>query len=64
MLDFDSYLNIAKSAALLAGEFLLKAQGKDHEVLLNTGRDLKLKLDIDAEEIIKEYINNDKRYTR
>jgi myo-inositol-1(or 4)-monophosphatase len=58
MLDFDSYLNIAKSAALLAGEFLLKAQGKDHEVLLNTGRDLKLKLDIDAEEIIKEHINS------
>ena len=63
MLDLDSCLKTAKSAALLAGDFLLKAQGKDLEVLLNTGRDLKLQLDIDTEEIIKEYITSESTFS-
>ena len=62
MPDLDSCLKIAKSAALLAGDFLLKAQGKDLEVLLNKGRDLKLQLDIDAEEIIKEHISSESAF--
>ena len=57
MLELDSLLNIAKSAALLGGDFLHKQQGTDLRVLLNEGRDIKLQLDIDTEEIIKEYIS-------
>ena len=51
MIDFNQSLQIAKSAALLAGEFLLKAQGSDLKILLNQGRDLKLQLDIDTEKL-------------
>tara|TARA_B100000686_G_C16707117_1_gene926971 strand:+ start:359 stop:1102 length:744 start_codon:yes stop_codon:yes gene_type:complete len=63
MLDLDSCLKTAKSAALLAGDFLLKAQGKDLEVLSNTGRDLKLQLDIDTEEIIKKHISSESTFS-
>ena len=55
-MNLDEYIDIAKSAALLAGEFLLKSQGKDLDILLNKGRDLKLQIDIDAERIIKEQL--------
>ena len=51
MIDFDNCLNIAKSAALLAGEFLLQARGQDIKVLLNKGRDIKLQIDLDTENI-------------
>ena len=57
MVDLYQSLQIAKSAALLAGEFLLRAQGTDLKILLNQGRDLKLQLDIDTENIIKNYIS-------
>ena len=41
MIDFNQCLQVAKSAALLAGKFLLKAQGDDLKILLNKDRDLK-----------------------
>jgi len=56
MLDLDFCLKIAKSASLLAGEYLKKQQTKNLKILLNEERDLKLQIDIDAEEIIKEHI--------
>ena len=56
MLDLDSCLQIAKSAALLAGDYLKEQQTKNLKILSNNARDLKLQIDIDAEEIIKEYI--------
>ena len=58
MVDLDLCLKTAKSGALLAGEFLLKAQGKDLKVLSNKGRDLKLQLDLDTENIIKEHLTS------
>ena len=63
MIDFYHSLQIAKSAALLAGEFLLKSQGTDLKILLNQGRDLKLQLDIDTENIIKDYISAHSNYS-
>lgn len=57
MIDFDNCLNIAKSAALLAGEFLSQARGQDIKVLLNKGRDIKLQIDLDAENIIKDFLS-------
>ena len=63
MVDLYQSLQIAKSAALLAGEFLLRAQGTDLKILLNQGRDLKLQLDIDTENIIKNYISAHSSYS-
>ena len=56
MPDLDSCLQIAKSASLLAGNYLKEQQTKNLKIISNNARDLKLQIDIDAEEIIKEYI--------
>ena len=56
MLQIDSYIDIAKSAALLAGTYIKDQQNKDLEILLNKGRDIKLKVDVDAEKIIKDHL--------
>ena len=63
MINFNQSLQIAKSAALLAGDFLLKAQGSNLKILLNQDRDLKLQLDIDTEKIIKDYISSHSNYS-
>jgi len=63
MIDFNHSLEIAKSAALLAGDFLLKAYGSDLKILHNEGRDIKLQLDIDTENIIKDYISAHSSYS-
>jgi myo-inositol-1(or 4)-monophosphatase len=54
MLELDICLEIAKSAALKAGKYLLENQGKELKILLNQGRDIKLQLDIDTEQLIKD----------
>ena len=56
MLDLESCLQIAKSAAFLAGDYLKEQQTNNLKILSNNARDLKLQIDIDAEEIIKEQI--------
>ena len=56
MLELDSYLEIAKSAALLAGEYIKDQKNRDLEILLNEGRDIKLQVDVDAEKIIKDHL--------
>ena len=56
MLQIDSYIDIAKSAALLAGTYIKDQKNKDLEILLNEGRDIKLKVDVDAEKIIKDHL--------
>ena len=62
MLDLNQCLENAKSAALLAGEFILNEQGKNLEVLSNAGRDLKLQLDMDSEKLIKDHISSNSSY--
>jgi myo-inositol-1(or 4)-monophosphatase len=57
MIELESCLETAKSAAMLAGDFLKNNQGVNPKILFNQGRDIKLQLDIDTEEIIKEYIS-------
>ena len=52
MIDLDLCLDTAKSAALLAGEFLLKARTNDIKVLYNKDRDIKLQIDLDTENIM------------
>jgi len=58
MIDLDLCLDTAKSAALLAGEFLLKARTNDIKVLYNKDRDIKLQIDLDTENIIKEFLSS------
>jgi len=63
MIEMNECLQIAKSAALLAGEFLSKTEISDLKILLNKGRDLKLQLDIDTENIIKDFIQSHSDYS-
>ena len=56
MLELDYWLEIAKSAALAGGKYLLDNQGKDLQILCNDGRDIKLQLDTDTEKVIKQNI--------
>lgn len=58
MIELDTWLEIAKSAALDGGNYLLANQGKDLEVLLNEGRDIKLQLDTDTENLIKKTLRS------
>jgi len=58
MLDLPNLLEIAKDAALIAGKHLQKNQNEDLQILLNAGRDVKLKIDQDTEELIKKEITS------
>jgi len=58
MLDLPNLLEIAKDAALIAGKHLQKNQNEDLQILLNAGRDVKLKIDQDTEELIKKEISS------
>tara|TARA_B110000008_G_scaffold265479_1_gene290692 strand:+ start:585 stop:1328 length:744 start_codon:yes stop_codon:yes gene_type:complete len=56
--DLNKLLDIAKEAAILAGDFLVKSMNDDLKILQNEGRDLKLQIDQDAEALIKDYIKS------
>ena len=58
MLELDAWMEIAKLAAIEGGNYLLANQGKDQEVLLSEGRDIKLKLDTDTEHLIKKILKS------
>ena len=58
MIELDTWLEIAKLAALDGGNYLLANQGEDLEVLLNEGRDIKLQLDTDTENLIKKTLRS------
>ena len=57
MIDIDKSLEIAKDAALLAGKFLISANNDAQKILADDGRDIKLQIDQDAENLITEYIS-------
>ena len=57
MIDIDKSLEIAKDAALLAGKFLISANNDAQKILIDDGRDIKLQIDQDAENLITEYIS-------
>ncbi|MDB0042212.1 inositol monophosphatase [Gammaproteobacteria bacterium] len=63
MLELDTWLEIAKSAALKGGKHLLKNQGKELKVLLNQGRDIKLQLDTDTEYLIKKSLSSQSAFS-
>ena len=63
MLELDSWLAIAKSAALEAGKYLLINQDKELKILHDEGRDIKLQLDLDTENIIKKNISSQSEFS-
>jgi len=63
MLRLDSWLEIAKSAALQGGQYILGNQDKELKILLNQGRDIKLQLDIDTEQIIKGILTSQSEFS-
>ena len=63
MLELDSWLETAKLAALKGGQHLLENQGEKLEVLLNQGRDIKLQLDVDTEQIIKGILTSQSAFS-
>jgi myo-inositol-1(or 4)-monophosphatase len=58
MYKLDKWLEIAKSAALKGGKYLLENQGKELKILLNQGRDIKLQLDVDTEQLIMDSLRS------
>ena len=63
MLELDAWLEIAKSAALKGGKYLLENQGKELKILFNQGRDIKLQLDIDTEQLIKDSLKSQSTFS-
>ena len=63
MLELDLWLEIAKSAALEGGNYLLQNQGKELKVLMDSGRDIKLQLDTDTEKLIKESLSSQSSFS-
>ena len=58
-IDFNKELNIAKKAALEAGNFLRENKIDLNKTISSTIRDIKLQADIEAEKIIKDIIKKD-----
>ena len=54
-------LEIAKQAAKISGNFLKNDFHQDQEASLNKGRDIKLKIDIESEKLILEFINQNSK---
>lgn len=57
MINLLDNLEIAKLAAITAGQYLKRNFYKNHKIILDDGRDIKLKIDQDTEAIILECIN-------
>ena len=58
-IEFIKELNIAKKAALKAGNFLRKNKIDINKTISSTNRDIKLQADIESERIIKEILKKD-----
>ena len=58
MIDILNNLEIAKKAALKAGSVLLGSKDDLNQLQTSSGRDIKLKADIEAEKLIKECISS------
>ena len=56
MKDILNNLEIARNAALEAGNMLLNSKADLNKEKISSGKDIKLKADIEAEKFIKEYL--------
>jgi len=58
MTDILNNLEIAKNAALEAGNMLLNLKGDLNKENISSGKDVKLKADIETEKLIKKYLQS------
>jgi len=56
MTDILNNLEIAKNAAIKAGNILLNLKAELNKENISLGKDIKLKADIEAEKLIQEYL--------
>ena len=61
--NLNKWLEIAKSAALIGGAYLLENQSKDLAILHNSGRDIKLQIDMDTEILIKAKLSSQSSFS-
>jgi len=61
--NLNKWLEIAKSAALIGGAYLLENQSKDLAILHNSGRDIKLQIDRDTEILIKAKLSSQSSFS-
>ena len=61
--NLNKWLEIAKSAALIGGAYLLENQSKDLAILHNSGRDIKLQIDLDTEILIKAKLSSQSSFS-
>ena len=57
-MNYKNYIEVAKEAAMEAGKFLLKNKLNDKEIFSELGRDIKLQLDRDTENLIREKLES------
>tara|TARA_B110000503_G_scaffold50841_1_gene82164 strand:- start:898 stop:1641 length:744 start_codon:yes stop_codon:yes gene_type:complete len=61
-MNLDKELNIAKKAALTAGDLLLNKKDILNKLIFTSNRDIKLEADIAAENLIKDIIRNESSF--
>ena len=59
MMNILNNLNLAKATALEAGKILTNSKTNLNIEKASDGKDIKLKADVEAEEIIKNHISNE-----
>ena len=62
MIDIEKELENAKKASIGASKLLINERENVNKILSNEGRDVKLKADLESEEIIKE-LNKIKKFS-
>ena len=61
-MDILNNLDLAKAAAIKAGKILTSSKANLNIEKASDGKDIKLKADIEAEEIIKNHISNESNF--
>jgi len=54
--EIKIWLRVAKEAAIMAGQFLLKSKKSAKKITKDSGRDIKIRADVQSESIILEYL--------
>lgn len=62
MIDLQKHMHLAKEVSKLAGASLLSRMSETKEVIASSGRDIKLRIDIETEELIKNYLLEHQSY--
>ena len=61
--EMDSWLSIAKEAALKAGAYLLDSDQSSKDIRLSIGRDIKIAADVESENIILNFLKENSGFS-